>query len=226
VFESNGHRWHGGNRVVHSHQSLDHVPLYSWPIQRLVWDFKDGNLPSLEEAQHNYDNYYFTKVLRCDVVDFALMRDLVAMKEPRLSSKYWPAHELPFRKQGHVWFSTEFGYFYETPGDPSAGVVMSVGLVSTVEPTDYGSGDVYVLGIRRNKTRTVSAATIRKQVTPKLRYTVLERDNHTCQSCGAKAPNTPLHIDHIIPVSAGGGNELDNLQTLCLLCNIGKGASF
>ncbi|MBR0150159.1 MAG: HNH endonuclease [Synergistaceae bacterium] len=31
-----------------------------------------------------------------------------------------------------------------------------------------------------------------------------------------------LHCDHIIPVSAGGSDELDNLITACMFCNSQK----
>ncbi|MBK7813151.1 MAG: HNH endonuclease [Rhodocyclaceae bacterium] len=31
-----------------------------------------------------------------------------------------------------------------------------------------------------------------------------------------------LHVDHIVPQSLGGANSLDNYQTLCDTCNIGK----
>ena len=58
-----------------------------------------------------------------------------------------------------------------------------------------------------------------------LRYKVLKRDNFKCQMCGdspAKDPSTELHIDHIIPWSRGGETTIDNLQTLCSKCNLGK----
>ena len=59
----------------------------------------------------------------------------------------------------------------------------------------------------------------------RLRYQVLLRDNLTCCICGksrAKGDNIELHIDHIIPWSKGGETTLDNLQTLCSDCNLGK----
>ena len=56
-----------------------------------------------------------------------------------------------------------------------------------------------------------------------LRHEVFKRDNYTCQECGAtKEDGAKLHIDHIIPVSQGGTDELDNLQTLCDKCNLNK----
>ena len=59
----------------------------------------------------------------------------------------------------------------------------------------------------------------------RLRYKVLVRDHFACKICGAspaKDPSVELHIDHIIPWSKGGKTEIDNLQTLCSKCNLGK----
>ena len=55
-----------------------------------------------------------------------------------------------------------------------------------------------------------------------LRYQVLARDRR-CLLCGATKDDTKLHVDHIVPWSQGGPTELDNLQTLCARCNLGKG---
>lgn len=45
---------------------------------------------------------------------------------------------------------------------------------------------------------------------------VLERDGYKCAWCER---TLDLHIDHIIPVSKGGQNTLDNMQILCSTCN-------
>lgn len=60
----------------------------------------------------------------------------------------------------------------------------------------------------------------------RLRFKVMHRDNFTCKQCGAspaKYQSVELHIDHIIPWSKGGDTTIENLQTLCLPCNLGKG---
>ena len=67
-----------------------------------------------------------------------------------------------------------------------------------------------------------------RSISDKLRYAVLKRDNFKCCACGAspaKDPVVELHIDHILPWSKGGETKLENLQTLCSRCNIGKSVS-
>lgn len=58
----------------------------------------------------------------------------------------------------------------------------------------------------------------------KLRFDVFKRDRFTCQYCGAHPPGVLLHVDHIVPVSSGGEDAIDNLITACQPCNLGKGA--
>lgn len=62
----------------------------------------------------------------------------------------------------------------------------------------------------------------------RMRALVWGRDNYTCLSCGYTAPEGErpgqLTLDHVIPYAAGGKFTEDNLQTLCLRCNMRKGA--
>lgn len=78
------------------------------------------------------------------------------------------------------------------------------------------------------KSKNTSTNTLTKHKTPRepsksLRYDVLTRDNYKCVICGrSTSDNIKLHVDHIIPYSRGGETTLDNLQTLCSDCNLGK----
>ena len=52
------------------------------------------------------------------------------------------------------------------------------------------------------------------------RMQVFKRDSFKCRIC--KQSGVPIEVDHIIPVSKGGSDLMDNLQTLCARCNRGK----
>ncbi len=64
-----------------------------------------------------------------------------------------------------------------------------------------------------------------RDINERLRFKVLKRDNFKCVYCG-KSPatdsNVELHVDHIIPWSKGGETVIENLQTSCSKCNLGK----
>ena len=67
--------------------------------------------------------------------------------------------------------------------------------------------------------------TTTRNINLRLRFKVMLRDNFKCCLCGAspaKDPTVELHIDHIKPWSKGGETVIDNLQTLCSKCNLGK----
>lgn len=55
-----------------------------------------------------------------------------------------------------------------------------------------------------------------------LRYEILKRARFRCELCGASADVRALEVDHIIPRSRGGTDDLDNLQALCYQCNAMK----
>lgn len=67
-----------------------------------------------------------------------------------------------------------------------------------------------------------------RTVGDRLRFKVFLRDNFKCRICGASPATDPtvvLHVDHIFPWSEGGETIIDNLQTLCSKCNLGKSNS-
>jgi HNH endonuclease len=73
--------------------------------------------------------------------------------------------------------------------------------------------------------RKISEQKGKRTIPLALRYIVLKRDNSKCVRCGRgpdKDNGIKLHVDHKIPFSLGGLTTLDNLQTLCQECNLGK----
>jgi len=56
------------------------------------------------------------------------------------------------------------------------------------------------------------------------RYNVLKRAKYRCELCGAHESQIALHVDHIIPRSKGGPEDLSNFQALCQTCNANKRA--
>lgn len=65
----------------------------------------------------------------------------------------------------------------------------------------------------------------KRSINWRLRFLVMRRDNFKCKICGtspAANPKIVLHVDHIKAWANGGETVIENLQTLCSTCNIGK----
>jgi len=62
----------------------------------------------------------------------------------------------------------------------------------------------------------------RIQLPKRIRFEIFKRDSFACQYCGKRAPDVTLEVDHVVPVSRGGTNEILNLITACVDCNSGK----
>jgi hypothetical protein len=65
-----------------------------------------------------------------------------------------------------------------------------------------------------------------RNLSRRLRFAVLFRDEFTCQYCGRKPPEISLHVDHRNPVSLGGEHSMENLVSACSECNLGKSNRF
>ncbi len=82
----------------------------------------------------------------------------------------------------------------------------------------------------KKEIKNIEAGQITKHKTSRtinwrLRFIIMRRDNFKCKSCGrspATDPSIVLHVDHIKAWANGGETILENLQTLCSKCNIGK----
>ena len=59
-------------------------------------------------------------------------------------------------------------------------------------------------------------------VSGSIRYNVLKRAKHRCELCGGREDQVALHVDHIIPRSKGGPDDISNFQALCMTCNTNK----
>jgi len=67
----------------------------------------------------------------------------------------------------------------------------------------------------------------RRLISYKSRYEILTRDKYRCLKCGKSASDgIRLEVDHKIPFSKGGSDTIDNLQTICHVCNSGKSNRF
>jgi len=59
-----------------------------------------------------------------------------------------------------------------------------------------------------------------------VRIGIFRRDGYCCKHCGEEFSRHQLELDHIKPISTGGNNAIENLQTLCRTCNRKKGNRF
>ena len=55
-----------------------------------------------------------------------------------------------------------------------------------------------------------------------VRYEVLKSAKYKCELCGVSADVKALEVDHIVPRSNGGSDDITNFQALCYSCNASK----
>lgn len=60
---------------------------------------------------------------------------------------------------------------------------------------------------------------VRKKYSSEERKTIYDISNGCCELCGRKLLFQDMTLDHVVPLSMGGKDEMENLQSSCLLCN-------
>jgi predicted Zn-ribbon and HTH transcriptional regulator len=79
---------------------------------------------------------------------------------------------------------------------------------------------------REASVRDAGRPSARDLIPPQLRFRVFQRDGFRCRYCGRGATQGAiLHLDHVVPFSAGGETTEENLLTACDTCNLGKSVS-
>ena len=91
---------------------------------------------------------------------------------------------------------------------------------------------VCILNLTNHPIRTVSSETPRPSIIQMVRggpwmqkrvslvrQNIYLRDGYRCAYCGDHGRHTQLTLDHVFPVSRGGGRTWQNLVTACLECN-------
>lgn len=112
----------------------------------------------------------------------------------------------------------EIGEYTDLYGKTFSSFVDAMSILETTDDTIIDEINIIImfpLSKKQKRARTNIPRGLRKEV--------FKRDGNRCVQCGAKKEDgATLHVDHIIPVSKGGTDELDNLQTLCSDCNLNK----
>jgi len=61
-----------------------------------------------------------------------------------------------------------------------------------------------------------------RPISGSIRYQVLSRAKFRCELCGTSAEEKSIEVDHIVPKSLGGKDDIANYQALCYSCNASK----
>lgn len=87
------------------------------------------------------------------------------------------------------------------------------------EKRQYPSDSSYERVKRHREKRAAEGLPQQNYINPRKRQQVYDRDGNACVYCGS---SDDLTLDHDIPQSMGGSDEVDNLVTACRPCNASK----
>ena len=102
----------------------------------------------------------------------------------------------------------------------------NLALQAFIEWVDQGSSDSDEEVVCSKPEKEVQKKRTKRDISERLRFSILLRDGFRCLACGKsplKTPGVVLHVDHITPWSLGGETIPENLATKCEGCNLGQG---
>ena len=137
----------------------------------------------------------------------------------KLIKLYFNINHLSFEKIGKEEYIKNNSYtIYDINNEASIGVFTNNIKLLNNKPIIENYILEFLNKFRNNKIKKQ----IRTPLTKSIRLEVLKRDNYKCLLCGSTKNDTTLEIDHILPVSRGGKDTMDNLRVLCKSCNRSK----
>lgn len=109
--------------------------------------------------------------------------------------------------------------------EPSAGSILddlvNMGLVSEEYDDDFYTVKYWSQWLNDLTYGPAPSTRERSRYIPaSVRAAVFDRDGDKCQYCGAV--DVQMHIDHVVPFSKGGSNDIENLTVACASCNLSK----
>lgn len=183
------------------------------------------NKQSLTQKEYN-DNGKYTHGTFC--TRFGSWNDSLEQAGLKISRKMYISNKVLFENLEKVWRTIGRQPTYSEMRKPISDFSVSVyerrfggWTKACMNFVQFKKGDIeFEKVVLQNK-----PFTNKRYISEKKRLKVLKRDNYKCQKCG-RSPATHrelfLHIDHIKPFSKGGDSTMENLQTLCNKCNLGK----
>ena len=111
------------------------------------------------------------------------------------------------------------GTYVRNAYDPAQMEERIVALMADAEVGRKGGVYEYLLGGEKDE-RLLSLRTFDEAD----KRTVYERQGRKCAICGKAFAYEDMAGDHVVPWSKGGRTKLENLQMLCVTCNLKKGA--
>lgn len=103
---------------------------------------------------------------------------------------------------------------FETPGKCTGYYYID----TSITPIQPSSPIIKVVKIK-SKNVTNKSAVKRKRYSEEQRREIYKKSGGCCQLCGRKISFTEMTVDHIMPISKGGSNDMDNTEATCRICN-------